>query len=151
MLRYYINNWLHMQGVTIVVMAWNPSVHTLYNYLLLNLAVADLFSSIFSAVKLIVIACIDQSIGFSDLSTTLICRFFTITIYCCIVLSVLTLAAISLERYFGIIRPLVHRNNDIKPPEVFPIVRLAYCDFWTCDTLRRVNNGRNNVLLLFKF
>ena len=97
-------------AVTIVVMAWNPSLHTLYNYLLLNLAVADLFSSIFSVVKLIVIVCIDQSIGLSDLSPTLICRFFTITIYCSIVLSVLTLTAISLERYFGIIKPLVHRN-----------------------------------------
>ena len=97
-------------GVTIVVMTCSPWLHTIYNFLLLNLAVADLISSIFSIVKLVVIICVNQSNGLSDLSTTMICRFFTIMIYYSIVLSIMTLTAISLERYFGIVKPLVHRN-----------------------------------------
>ena len=97
-------------GITIVVMAYSPWLHTLYNFLLLNLAVADLISSTFSIVKLVVVICVDQSNALSDLSATLICQFFTITIYCSIILSVVTLTAISLERYFGIVKPLIHRN-----------------------------------------
>ena len=97
-------------SVMIVVMTCSPWLHTIYNFLLLNLAVADLIASIFSIVKLVVIICVNQSNGLSDFSTTMICRFFTIMIYYSIVLSIMTLTAISLERYFGIDKPLVHPN-----------------------------------------
>ena len=106
-------------GITVAVMVRNPWLHTLYNYLLLNLAIADLISSVFSIVEFTIILCADQSNGLSDLSATLICRFFTIVIYCSIILSVVTLTAISLERYFGIVKPLVHRNMTRKRLKYF--------------------------------
>lgn len=106
-------------GITVAVMVHNPWLHTLYNYLLLNLAIADLISSVFSTVKFTIILYADQSNGLSNLSETLICRFFTIVIYCSIILSVVTLTAISLERYFGIVKPLVHRKMTSKRLKYF--------------------------------
>ena len=106
-------------SLTITVMVHNPALHTLYNFLLLNLAIGDLISSAFSIAKFIIIVCADQSDGLSDLSAILICRFFTTIIYFSIILSVLTLAAISLERYFGIVKPIVHRNMTTKRLKYF--------------------------------
>ena len=97
-------------GITIAVMARNPTLHTIYNKLLLNLAAADLISNTFSMAKIIIILSVHQSGGISDLFAELVCRFFTTVIYFCILLSVVTLTAIALERYFGIVKPLLHRN-----------------------------------------
>ncbi|XP_028393223.1 cysteinyl leukotriene receptor 1-like [Dendronephthya gigantea] len=97
-------------GITIAVMARNPTLHTIYNKLLLNLAAADLISNIFSIAKIIIILSVNQSGGISDLFAEIVCRLFTTIIYFCILLSVVTLTAIALERYFGIVKPLVHRN-----------------------------------------
>jgi hypothetical protein len=104
-------------------MARNPALHSLYNYLLLNLAIGDLISSIFSILKFIIIICVHQSGGFSDLFAKVLCRFITPIIYVSIILSVMTLTAISLERYFGIVKPLVHRNMTPKRLKFF----LFYC------------------------
>lgn len=101
-------------SLTIAVMACNPALHTLYNFLPLNLAVGDLISCIFSIAKLIFVLCADKSGGLSDLGAILVCRFFTTVIYFSIILSVLTVTAISIERYFGIVKPLVHRNMTTK-------------------------------------
>ncbi len=106
-------------SLTIAVMVRNRALHTLYNYLLLNLAVGDLISSVFSIAKFIAILCVDQSGGLSDLAAKLVCRFLTSVIYVSIFLSVLTLTAISLERYFGIVRPLFHRNMTPKRLKFF--------------------------------
>ena len=106
-------------GITVAIMARNSSLHTLYNYLLLNLAIADLISSVFSIITFIIILSADQSSGLSDLSATLVCRFFTVVIYCSIILSVVTLTAISLERYLGIVKPLIHRNMTRKRLKYF--------------------------------
>ena len=108
-------------SITIMVMIRNPSLQTLYNFLLLNLAIGDLISSVFSIAKFIIIICMSQASGFSDHSAMVLCRIITPVIYVSIVMSVLTLTAISLERYFGIVKPLIHRNMTPKRLKVFLI------------------------------
>lgn len=108
--------------IIIVIIVKNVSLQTLYNYLLLNLAVADLLSSLFSIGKFIFVVHADKTGGLSELEATIICSFFTIVIYSMIFLSILTLTAIAMERYFGIVKPFIHRNITTKRLRYFLLI-----------------------------
>lgn len=81
-------------------MVKNPSLHTLYNFLLLNLAVVGLLSRIVSIGKFIMILHANKTGVPSHVIETVTCQIFTTVIYFGILLSILTLTAIALERYF---------------------------------------------------
>ena len=93
-------------GITIAIILRNPTFHTLYNFLLLNLAAADFITGFVSLVEIGIIAFGSQ--------TDVLCKIFTGIIYCNIMVSINTLTAIAFERYSGIMKPIVHRNRSSK-------------------------------------
>lgn len=100
-------------GITILIIVRNVTFHTLYNFLLLNLAAADFISGLFSIIQLIVIGFASQS-ELSDVFSDIFCKLFAGIIYLNIIVSINTLTAIALERFYGIMKPIVHRNMTSK-------------------------------------
>ena len=93
-------------GITIAVIQRNPTLHTLYNFLLLNLAAADFITGFVTLLGLAILVFHNQ--------TDVYCKIFSGVIYCNIFVSINTLTAIAFERYYGIVKPIVHRNRSSK-------------------------------------
>ena len=95
-------------GIVITIVRKTPSMHTTTNYLLMNLAVADLLTLLFCP------GFYDFALNSFPLSTTLgdvICKIFVGNAIVCIAFdaSVLTLCVIAIERFIGIVKPF---NSD---------------------------------------
>ncbi|KAJ7372240.1 hypothetical protein OS493_019684 [Desmophyllum pertusum] len=91
-------------GIVITIVRKTPSMHTTTNYLLMNLAVADLLTLLFCP------GFYDFALHDFHLSTTLneiFCKFLAGNAIVCISFdaSVLTLCMIAVERYIGIVKP----------------------------------------------
>lgn len=91
-------------GVVIAVVRKTPSMRTTTNYLLLNLAVADLLT------LLLCPAIYDFALNHSRMNSTLgdiVCKLFAGNAVVCITFdaSVLTLCVIAVERYVAIVKP----------------------------------------------
>ena len=91
-------------GLVITIVQKTPSMHTTTNYLLLNLAVADLITLLFCP------GFYDFTLHNLQLSTTsgdIFCKLFAGNAIVCISFdaSVLTLCVIAMERYIGIVKP----------------------------------------------
>lgn len=95
-------------GVTIFIIIRNTEFHTLYNFLLLNLAVVDFISGIFSIIKEVVIVVVAQYKTFDNFPDVT-CKCFTAIIYIDVFVSVNTLTVIAFERYYGITQPIAHK------------------------------------------
>ena len=100
-------------GVTIFIIIRNTEFHTLYNYLLLNLAVADFISGIFSIIKEVSIVVVAKHKTFENFSD-ITCKCFTAIIYINVCVSVNTLTVIAFERYYGITQPIAHKLINTK-------------------------------------
>ncbi len=104
-------------AVTIFIIIRCTKFHTLYNFLLLNLAVADFISGIFSMLKAITIIIFNQKQTSDDICNLIICKSFTAIIYINVFVSINTLTVVAIERYCGITKPLAHKilnNNRLK-------------------------------------
>ncbi|XP_078384251.1 allatostatin-A receptor-like [Oculina patagonica] len=91
-------------GIVIIIVQKTPSMHTTTNYLLMNLAVADLLTLVFCP------GFYDFALHNFQLSTTsgdIFCKLLAGNAVVCISFdaSVLTLCVIAVERYIGIVKP----------------------------------------------
>ena len=101
-------------GVTIVIIVRNTEFHTTYNFLLLNLSVADFISGLFSIAIEVTIIVVAQHEPFDNFSV-ICCKCFTPIIYLNVLVSIHTLTAIAFERYYGITQPITHKFFNKKP------------------------------------
>lgn len=97
-------------GVAINIIIRNTEFHTLYNFLLLNLAVADFIAGIFSILKLIAIIVMNQYEHADNFCNLILCKFLTAAIYTNVFVSLNTLTVVAFERYYGITKPIAHRT-----------------------------------------
>ena len=117
-------------ALSCVVILANRSMRTPMNYLILNLAVADIIVVAFVAPRFILIHAFEHPDGFLG---SLICKVFTGSNFSWLggSASVFSLVAISVERYFAIIHPYGNRKLTMK--------KLKYV-VWACWVLAVVFN-----------
>ena len=101
-------------SVVIFVILRNTKFHTLYNFLLLNLAVADFIAGIFSILKLIAIIIMNHYEHDDVTCSVILCKCLTAAIYVNVFVSLNTLTVVAFERYYGITKPIAHRTFNNK-------------------------------------
>ena len=80
------------------------------NYLILNLAAADIIVALFLVPRSIVAHTVNHPDGISG---TVLCKFLTsgVLAWVALVTSVLTLIIIAFERYFAVLDPQIHQRR----------------------------------------
>ena len=101
-------------SVVISIIIRNTKFHTLYNFLLLNLAVADFIAGIFSILKLIAIIIMNHYEHDNVTCSLILCKCLTAAICVNVFVSVNTLTVVAFERYYGITKPIAHRTFNNK-------------------------------------
>ena len=103
-------------SVVISIIIRNTKFHSLYNFLLLNLAVADFIAGIFSILKLIAIIIMNSNHYEHDDVTcsVILCKCLTAAICVNVFVSLNTLTVVAFERYYGITMPIAHRTLNKK-------------------------------------
>ena len=88
----------------------NPNTRIPINYLILNLAVADIMVALFLVPRSIVAHIVNHPEGISG---TVLCKFLTsgVLAWVALVTSVLTLIIIAFERYFAVLDPQIHQRQ----------------------------------------
>ena len=108
-------------GIIIAIVRKTPAMHTTTNYLLLNLAIADLLTLLFCP------GFYDFAVHNFRLGSTpgdIVCKLFAGNAIVCITFdaSVLTLCMIAMERYLGIVKPFNKRWSLTKKKVYLAIV-----------------------------
>ena len=112
-------------GVVITIVQKTPSMHTTTNYLLLNLAVADLLT------LLLCPGIYDFALNHFRINPTLgdiVCKLFAGNAIVCITFdaSVLTLCVIAVERYVAIVKPFKSSRWNIAPKKTSIVIALIW-------------------------
>ena len=105
------------------------------NYLILNLAVADIIVALFLVPRSIVAHTVNHPEGISG---TVLCKFLTsgVLAWVALVTSVLTLIIIAFERYFAVLDPQIHQRQ-------LNASRLKVCEnesfvIFQCEDIRKL-------------
>ncbi|XP_061730013.1 5-hydroxytryptamine receptor-like isoform X2 [Cydia pomonella] len=150
--------------LTCVIIYYDKSMHTATNYYLFNLAVSDLI------VTFCILLAVQEKLSDAYISGQLACQIYFVCVVCSWNNSILTITALSIERYMAIMRPLLLKSTPVwrrvtkiivvlwliaileTVPEIFTVSAITTRQSTICFTiptaLSRVVNG---VLAIITF
>ncbi|XP_063532197.1 neuromedin-U receptor 1-like [Cydia strobilella] len=94
--------------LTCVVIYYDKSMHTATNYYLFNLAVSDLI------VTFCILLAVQEKLSDADIFGQLACQIYFVCVVCSWNNSILTVTALSIERYMAIMRPLLLKSTPMR-------------------------------------